>query len=610
MEVSGILRGYREAFRDSSLVSVVIFIPILVIFAFSGLSVNATATYFLILLTSALAIASFSATTGILSFGHVAFMGFGAHLSALLTMPVPIKNSTLPHLPDFLADLTMPFLPAILVTIVVIALLAWVTGIPISRLGGSEAAIATLALLVISSSILVGARDFTRGSQALFGIPKSTTVMVAFGFAVLVIFVTRSFTSSRTGLLLRAVREDEPAAVAVGIQPHKMRLRAWVVSGTLAGLTGVLFGHFLTVFSPKEFYFDLTFSLLVILILGGFASISGVIVGAVLVTLMVEVLRRIEQSAQIADLLGGSIFGLTQIGLSLAVLGMLYWRNEGLMGHREFSDLLPRAKLPDAVDVNPATYKVLDASQMLKVQNLSKSYGGVHAVSDVSFSLKAGEVLGLIGPNGSGKTTALGCIAGTHELNGGKVILNGQQISGLKANEIALAGIGRTFQTIRLFHRLSVWENVAAAVMASDRTLGLETAQERSRGMLKLFGIEALEHRQASTLAYGQQRRLEIARAMALAPSFLLLDEPAAGMNEDESDDLLETLQHVRDKFGVGIMIIDHDLRLITRLCDRIVVLNKGKKIAEGTPDEITNSKKVLTAYLGATETDETTTGD
>ena len=121
----------------------------------------------------------------------------------------------------------------------------------------------------------------------------------------------------------------------------------------------------------------------------------------------------------------------------------------------------------------------------------------------------------------------------------------------------------------------------------------------RARGLLKLFGIEGLEDRQASTLAYGQQRRLEIARAMALAPAFLLLDEPAAGMNEEESDDLMKTLLNVRNKYGVGIMIIDHDLRLITRLCDRIVVLNKGKKIAEGTPEQVTRSKEVLTAYLG-----------
>ena len=223
----------------------------------------------------------------------------------------------------------------------------------------------------------------------------------------------------------------------------------------------------------------------------------------------------------------------------------------------------------------------------------------MHAVDGVSFSLKTGEIVGLIGPNGSGKTTALGCIAGTHKLNSGKINLRGKDITHLDADEIALSGIGRTFQTIRLFHRLSAWENVAAAVLSSEVTLGLEDGRECARGLLKLFGIEGLEDRQASTLAYGQQRRLEIARAMALAPAFLLLDEPAAGMNEEESDDLMKTLLNVRNKYGVGIMIIDHDLRLITRLCDRIVVLNKGKKIAEGTPEQVTRSKEVLTAYLG-----------
>jgi len=602
-----------SAALDAARICGLLLVPVLAIWAFLGNSEQTIATNFLVILVAALAFASFTATSGVLSFGHAAFMGVAAHISALLTMPAALKGSVLPNLPVFLADMQISFLLALVVTVVLVALLALVVGVPICRLGGSEAAIATLGLLMIAYSILVGARDFTRGSQALFGIPRVVDLPVALGFALLAIVVARLFTSSRAGLLLRAVREDEPAAQSIGIRGDRARLVAWTLSGALAALAGVLLGHFLAVFSPKEFYFDLTFSLLVVLILGGFASITGAVFGSVVVTVLIEVLRRVEQSSLFEDLGIGQVFGLTEIGLSIAVLWVLYRHHEGMFGHLELSDLLARVKRggtalaqpeaaapqPTAPAAPPAKGLTEASAEALRVEAVSKNYGGVRALEAVSMAVEPGEIVGLIGPNGSGKTTLLGCIAGTHRPSGGTVVLGGREVTGFAPYDMAKAGIGRTFQTIRLFGRLTALENVAAAVSATRRGHGLNAAYARAHDLLALFGVDHLSEREARTLAYGQQRRLEIARAIALEPRFLLLDEPAAGMNEAESDDLLSTLAAVRRDSGIGILIVDHDLRLILRLCDRIVVLNKGQVIARGAPEDIQHDEAVRVAYLG-----------
>ena len=230
---------------------------------------------------------------------------------------------------------------------------------------------------------------------------------------------------------------------------------------------------------------------------------------------------------------------------------------------------------------------------------MTKAYGGLVAVSEVSLELKVGEVLGLIGPNGSGKTTLLGCIAGTHEPTAGNIRIDRQDLTGLPAHVIARQGIGRTFQSIRLFAHLTAAENVMAALTQRWPQLGHEALLQRSLILLAELKIAELADRDAGTLSYGQQRRLEIARALALDPRFLLLDEPAAGMNESETEDLLGILGWlVRDR-GLGLLVVDHDMQLIMRLCDRIAVLNKGQVIALGSAAEVQSSQAVREAYLG-----------
>lgn len=552
-----------------------------------------TTTNFLVLLVAVLALSVYTGGSGILSFGHAAFMLLAAQISATLTMAPALKRSALPLVPTFLHEAQLGLVGALLIAVAMVALLAWLVGLPICRLAGSSAAIATLGLLIIANSVVIGSQGFTRGSQAMYGVPRLVDVPVALAFAVLAIVVARAYRDSMAGLKLRAVRENEPAALAVGIDPARERLLAWVLSGVLAALSGVLMAHFLTVFSPKEFYFDLTFAVIAMLVIGGMTSVSGAVLGAGLVTVMIEILRRLENGFDLGPIAVPQFFGLTQVGLSLVILLTLYKRREGLLGHAELLPLRPRRPVASTRGPQRAP------AAALQVSDVSKAYGGVLAVDRVSFTLKTGEILGLIGPNGSGKTTLLGCIAGTHRATGGAVLLDGAEITALAPQQVARRGIGRTFQTIRLFANLTCLENVVAALAERHRAWSRAALEAEGQRLLEELKIGDLWSMPAGTLAYGQQRRLEIARALAIEPNFMLLDEPAAGMNEAESDDLLQILAWLVEQRGLGLVIVDHDLKLIMRLCPRILVLNKGQLIAEGAPSEIQRDAAVREAYLG-----------
>lgn len=233
----------------------------------------------------------------------------------------------------------------------------------------------------------------------------------------------------------------------------------------------------------------------------------------------------------------------------------------------------------------------------LELEGVCVDFFGLRALDRLSLSLKPGEILGLIGPNGSGKTTTVNAITGFIRPSAGAIRINGQDVTGWPNHRIAHVGVRRTFQTIRLFKALTVFENVEVAAISA----GLKGSAARSQvsSILERLKLSYLAEQPAGTLPYGEERRVEIARALVARPSYLLLDEPAAGMNESESDALLAMLPALVDDYGCGLLIIDHDMRLIMRLCQRLQVLNYGKSIAEGTPEEIRQHPEVIRAYLG-----------
>jgi len=241
------------------------------------------------------------------------------------------------------------------------------------------------------------------------------------------------------------------------------------------------------------------------------------------------------------------------------------------------------------------------AASVLVAVDVTKSFGGVHALRGVSLELREGEVVGLIGPNGSGKTTLLNCIAGVYPPTSGRILLAGRPLAGRAGHVVARAGVIRTFQNIRLFARLSALQNIEISALATKQ-VGRSSSRDYARRLLEELGIAHLADREAGTLSYGDQRRLEIARALAAGPRFLLLDEPAAGMNEAESDSVRLQIERVRAERGCGVLVVEHDLRLIMRLCDRISVLNEGSVIAVGAPEQVRRDPAVIAAYIGEEE--------
>lgn len=251
-------------------------------------------------------------------------------------------------------------------------------------------------------------------------------------------------------------------------------------------------------------------------------------------------------------------------------------------------------------------------SEILDVQNLSISFGGLHAVDDFHITIEKGQLYGLIGPNGAGKTTVFNLLTGVYKPDEGIIRLDGQDITGRSTIEVNMAGVARTFQNIRLFKNLSVLDNVKVGLHNHFRYSTLEgilrlpryhkvekEMNERAMELLKVFDLDGQGDFLASNLPYGKQRELEIARALATQPKLLLLDEPAAGMNPNETQDLMKTIRFVRDNFDVSILLIEHDMKLVSGICEKLTVLNFGRVLAQGDTSEVLNNPEVITAYLG-----------
>ncbi len=348
-------------------------------------------------------------------------------------------------------------------------------------------------------------------------------------------------------------------------------------------------------------------------VLGGMGSITGSILSAAVLVTLPEILREFANWRMVI--------------YSLALIIMMIFRPSGLLGTKEFSLIkvwdatgnwlkktFKRKENKPKLPFMPH-YDVWENSPVLETKKLGIRFGGLVAADDVNISLMNNEIVGLIGPNGAGKTTVFNMLTGVYAPSEGDIVLLGKSIAGKPTHEITNNGIARTFQNIRLFKSMTVLENVKVAfhtrmkyspVSGMLRTSQYSSEERgmdiRARELLRVFDMEEVADDNANSLPYGMQRKLEICRALASNPKVLLLDEPAAGMNPIETQELMNTIKKIRTRFSVAILLIEHDMKLVMGICERIYVLNYGHIIAEGTPKQIANNPDVITAYLGIPE--------
>jgi branched-chain amino acid transport system permease protein len=550
----------------------------------------------------------FIGNSGIYSFGHLAFASIGAYLAAFLTLPAVFAALQTPALPHFIAHAQAGPLVVIGVVALACAIAGAVLGVPLMRTSTLAIPISTFAFLIVVYNVAANWEALTGGSGGLVDIPTTTGLTGAALLAGLAALIALAFRYSSSGYRLQASREDEVAARALGVRVTRERLLAFALSAALCGVGGALSVHESGVLTPQTFYFGATVTTLTMLVLGGVRSVLGAVVGTLAVGVVSEALRNFEEGASLLGLVRiGETPGLAAVGLGLILLITIIALPDGITGGREAGEIFGRrrtaapAEARAAVDVRlgrllPAA--TAERSGALEARGVSVAFGGLQALHSVDLRLGHREVLGLIGPNGAGKTTLVNVLSGFQRPDAGSVALDGTAVTSLAPAARARKGLARSFQTNLSFRQMTALESVAVGAIALGRSR--RQAAFLAGEILARLGLAAEAGRKAGALPAGAQRLLGIGRALAGEPRYLLLDEPAAGLNDAECEELVEVVAGVREDLGCGILLIEHDMNVVMDLCPRVQVLEQGQTLALGPAAEVQADPAVVEAYLGS----------
>jgi branched-chain amino acid transport system permease protein len=521
--------------------------------------------------------------TGQINLAQATFFGLGAYAVGLGTVVLGLN-----------------FWITLLMGVGVATLAGFVLGLTTLRLGGHYLAMITISFQEIFSLILVNWSGVTQGPDGVAGIGRPSIFGFLFAddrayllLCTIVLYAVIYFVwwlpQTRTGRAMRAVRENELAAEVTGVDTLRVKVIAFTLSAALAGIGGAFYASGFAYISPDNFGFDRSIEFLTMVLLGGAESTFGGVLGTSLLIILPEWLRFLKEIYL-------AVYGLAVI-LIMVFLPTGIW---GLIRSR-----INKYKQPVPIDVDMIAPLDLDIPvtnplPILALENIQKYFGGVKAVDGITLEVARGTVHTLIGPNGSGKTTLLNVLNGIYKSTGGKIMFDGLDITEKSPHQRAAFGIGRTFQNIRLFPLMSVIENVMVGAQRENNPIdaGRAALRERALSALKFVNMADQAELIVKNLPYGHQRLVEIARALAGHPTFLLLDEPAAGLNQTEKRSLGELLRRLRGH-GLTVFLIEHDIGLIEQVSDTITVLNFGKKIAEGNPAYVLRHPDVMAAYLG-----------
>ena len=529
--------------------------------------------------------------TGQINLAQAAFFGFGAYGVALGTVTYGLS-----------------FWLSLAIGIGIAGSAGGILGLTTLRLGGHYLAMITISFQQIFDLVAVNWIQVTRGPDGIAGIARPSL----FGYELsddraylllcsLVLYALMAavwyLPQTRLGRAMRGVRENELAAEVVGVHTLRTKIIAFTLSAALGGVGGGLYAGGFAYISPDNFNFQRAVEFLSMVLLGGVQSPFGGALGTTLLILLPEWLKEMPPSLQFIKDVYLAIYGA-------AVILIMVFMPEGIWGLLRNNWKKFRTALPvDTSGIKPLNLDiaVTETTPLLKLEGMQKYFGGLRAVDGIDLEVSRGTVHALIGPNGSGKTTTLNVVNGIYKPTGGRIIIDGNDVTLKSPHERAGHGLGRTFQNIRLFPSMSALENVIVGAQRDNNPIepGGKALRARAMSALQFVGLADKANTIVRSLPYGHQRLVEIARALAGHPKLLLLDEPAAGLNQTEKMELVELLKKLRSGHGLTIFLIDHDMGLVEKVSDRITVLNFGKKIAEGTPQEVLRHPDVIAAYLG-----------